>query len=252
MATQSNKLGKCITPIHLDGLLPTEMDHRILPSEFAVNEVVYYRKTIKIHGTKWDDYLKRPTLCKLSYSLCDWKAASSYVCFLLPLPTGGDKARQTELPGEWEATVSTSGKSKMGMKRILSWPIIFHIVLLCFVAWWTIKLPLMPQLLSQTQISAAPWHGTHSDLLVTLTLTLATGLTRSYHIVVLQRTQRSYYEKLKISTGDAKAATRAKKARANKNTHFKPSMSAPVARYAGRRRERVTERERESKTAQHL
>lgn len=31
MATQSNKLGKCITPIHLDRLLFAKMDHIILP-----------------------------------------------------------------------------------------------------------------------------------------------------------------------------------------------------------------------------
>lgn len=33
MATQSNKLGKCITPIHLDRLLPAKMDHIISPSQ---------------------------------------------------------------------------------------------------------------------------------------------------------------------------------------------------------------------------
>lgn len=93
------------------------------------------------------------------------------------------------------------------------------------------------------------WHALRPALSARyIALTLATGITHSYDIVVLQRTQRSYYEMLKISTGDAKLPQE-QKSKSQKNTHFKPSMSALVARYAGRRRERVTERERESKTA---
>lgn len=99
---------------------------------------MYYRKTIKMYGIKWDDYLRDPHYAS-DYTLSVTEGCIIILCFLLWLPTGGDRARQT-LPGEWEATVSTSGKLKIGMKHIFLWSIIFHIVLLCFVASWTIKL----------------------------------------------------------------------------------------------------------------
>lgn len=63
------------------------------------------------------------------------------------------------------------------------------------------------------------WHALRPALSARyIALTLATGITHSYDIVVLQRTQRSYYEMLKISTGDAKLPQE-QKARARK-THI--------------------------------
>lgn len=41
---------------------------------------------------------------------------------------------QTDLPGEWKAALSASGKLEFGMNRVSQWYIFLLIILLCFAA----------------------------------------------------------------------------------------------------------------------
>lgn len=64
------------------------------------------------------------------------------------------------------------------------------------------------------------WHALRPALSARyIALTLATGITHSYDIVVLQRTQRSYYEMLKKKAPVMLSCHKSKKARARK-THI--------------------------------
>lgn len=135
------------------------------------------------------------------YTLSVTESCIIILCFLLRLPTGGDRARQT-LPGEWEATV-------FYIREIKNWDetclIIVH------------NLPYCISLLCCFMHSWAPSHQSHSyeakhrslqhhdmahiaheDLKIRATLENHYRLYKTFlsilnDIVVLQRTQKSYF-----------------------------------------------------------
>lgn len=152
MATQSNKLGNCIAPIHLDRLLPAKMDHTISPSQCGWWSPLLWKDCKNWwHNMRW--LLHRSNIMQVIMLCLRPKTASSShvycsISFPLWLPTGVDRARQTP-SGEWKGYslyIREIKDERDETYLIILEPINSHIV---FV-------PTMPQLRGHKQM--APWE----------------------------------------------------------------------------------------------